>query len=203
MGHPAPPACQQVGESCGGPGQRTLSCCGDAQCIKNPGSGKMRCEALLGGQLETLDAHNITLLTACPGCRQCASAGARCGDDLSCCDGMRCEGLLGGTGKECVDVHPAPPACQQVGESCGGPGQLTLSCCGYAQCITNPGNGKMRCEAFLGGQAETLDAHNTTLLTACPGCRQCASAGARCGDDLPCCDGMRCEALLGGTGKQC
>merc|ERR1712217_640376 len=39
------PKCVNVGHACGGPGQRTLSCCGGARCVRNPYNGNMRCEA--------------------------------------------------------------------------------------------------------------------------------------------------------------
>jgi len=48
------------------------------------------------------------------------------------------------------------------------------------------------------------------VSSACPGCRQCAAESQPCREwwrvwapQVPCCDGLECKQLLGGTGKTC
>merc|ERR1711953_1185235 len=93
---------------------------------------------------------NASTLAACPGCRQCAADSEECSDELHCCDAnSRCESRLGGPGAVCVKRHPE---CKGLSQECGGPGQLTQSCCGNAKCVASGSSGKMFCEAWAGNE---------------------------------------------------
>jgi len=105
----------------------------------------------------------------------------------------------------CVQQHPE---CKGLSQECGGPGQLTQSCCGNSKCVASGNNGKMFCEAWVGDekpvQARASKDMNASTLAACPGCRQCAADSEECSDELHCCDAnSRCESRLGGSGAVC
>eukprot|EP00449_Zooxanthella_nutricula_P003270 CAMPEP_0198498034 /NCGR_PEP_ID=MMETSP1462-20131121/6761_1 /TAXON_ID=1333877 /ORGANISM="Brandtodinium nutriculum, Strain RCC3387" /LENGTH=195 /DNA_ID=CAMNT_0044226931 /DNA_START=81 /DNA_END=665 /DNA_ORIENTATION=+ len=91
------------------------------------------CQQLLGGAGSQCVKENL-----------CGSESASCSGDGDCCGGMQCQHLLGGSGSQCTKKHDPQPVCQASGASCGGPGQLTLKCCGDAACTAGPG-GAMTC----------------------------------------------------------
>merc|ERR1712039_161074 len=62
--------------------------------------------------------------------------------EVPCCGSMRCEQLLGGSGKVCVRSESQ---CVAANDICGGPGQLTQECCGSAVCQTMFGGSAMKC----------------------------------------------------------
>merc|ERR1719444_771925 len=83
------PQCVAVGETCGGPGQRQLECCGDAQCTN-----------LLGGS-------GMTCVEEQP---QCVAVGEACGGpgqrQLECCGDAQCKNLPGGSSMTCMEEQP-------------------------------------------------------------------------------------------------
>merc|ERR1740138_113214 len=82
--------------------------------------------------------NSPTLAAAAVDSQSCASEHQQCGklqwwswSEMPCCGNMRCEQLLGGSGKVCV---PLESQCVAANNICGGPGQLTQECCGDAVC---------------------------------------------------------------------
>merc|ERR1719497_190608 len=113
----------------------------------------------------------------------CAHESHRCDSWRPCCGDLKCEHLLGGSGKVCLREQPQ---CVQEHGECGGPGRQTLTCCGGGTC-----------EQLLGGSVMH--------------CRkpepQCVQDGGECGgpgrQTLTCCGGGTCERLLGGSVMHC
>merc|ERR1712187_157649 len=110
-------------------------CSDDMPCCET----NSRCESRLGGSGAVCVEQHL----------QCAAQSQECSDDVPCCDAdSRCESRLGGSGAMCVKQHPESE-CKELSQECGGPGQLTQTCCGNAKCIASGDNGKMFCEAWV------------------------------------------------------
>merc|ERR1712107_103557 len=62
--------------------------------------------------------------------------------EVQCCGSLRCEQLLGGSGKVCTRLQSQ---CVPANSICGGPGQLTQECCGNAVCQRLRGGDQMKC----------------------------------------------------------
>merc|ERR1712076_101176 len=94
---------------------------------------------------------------------------------------MRCEQLLGGSGKVCV---PLDSQCVPENEICGGPGQLTQECCGNAVCQKMFGGDQMKCVE--------------------PACVPANSVcGGPCQLTQECCGNAVCQTLFGGAQMRC
>jgi len=193
------PTCVEAGNACGGPGRRTLSCCDRARCVRNPGNGDMRCEAIVGESLavvensSTVGASTSTTASSSPSSDLTLAAMERCsaqGEACSffgiwaptCCDGMQCarHGFLN------WKCDAPNPQCAQQGEPCGGAGRDTAQCCSG-----------MQCEALLGGIGhECVRTHP-----------ECVDVGQACGgpgrQTLSCCGAAQCIRNPGNGNMRC
>merc|ERR1712190_79115 len=144
--------------------------------------------------------------------QSCAGEHEQCGklqwwswSETPCCGNMRCEQLLGGSGKVCV---PLDSQCVPENEICGGPGQLTQECCGNAVCQKLFGGDQMKCVesapqpcwSFNGGTCVNVHGAGpeTTCYRAFNDCYQ-ASSGASCWSW----NGAICVSVVGAAVSQC
>jgi len=113
----------------------------------------------------------------------CAAESQQCSWWRPCCGSMKCESLLGGSGRVCVDKQPQ---CVSENGICGGPGQLTQRCCDDMQCQRLFGGSQMRCQ------------HSRS---------QCVPENSICGGPgqltQRCCGNTQCKRLLGGDDMKC
>jgi len=98
------------------------------------------------------------------------------------------------------------PQCVQENGICGGPGQLTQSCCGEMQCTTLLGGNQMRCAASaknelaasMGVPALRKESEHES---------QCTEENDICGGSgqltQSCCGDMQCTQHLGGSQMRC
>merc|ERR1712187_313004 len=166
------PACVPANSVCGGPGQLTQECCGNAVCQTLFGGTQMKCVE--------------------PTPQSCVPANSVCGGPgqltQECCGNAICQTFLGGDQMQCVEPAPQslrgsklsvahanstlpPPAavqtmaapsssgvdsstlavaaaesqCVPANNVCGGSGQLTQECCGNAVCQKMFGGDQMKC----------------------------------------------------------
>merc|ERR1712023_476940 len=136
----------------------------------------MLCEAWVGDEKSVRETSpestNVSALTACPGCRQCAADSEECSDELHCCEAnSRCESRFGGSGAVCVKQHPQ---CAAESAECSD----GVPCC----------DADARCESRLGGSGAMCVKQNP----------ECKELSQECGGPgqltQKCCGNAKCVA---------
>jgi len=168
------PQCVEENGVCGGPGQLSQSCCGNSECKKLLGGSQMECVAKHETQCVPMDG-------VCGGPGQLTQ---------TCCGAAKCQTLLGGSQMRCAARQTS--ALFALGEA-----------------------GQVRGSVAMARNSSIL-ANNDSSLSffkagSCPGCQQCAAESQQCRPHawmiwipgLPCCEGMECTQLLGGSGRVC
>merc|ERR1719210_190238 len=102
--------------------------------------------------------------------RHCATEASWCGGDSHCCPGLRCNAVLGGSGRRCMQQHPVQ-RCSARWKQCSVFGWLAPKCCDGLQCVR---------KGFLDWKCE----------------RQCMAVGHNCGgpgqQTVSCCGAAHC-----------
>eukprot|EP00930_Biecheleria_cincta_P083197 TRINITY_DN7281_c0_g2_i1.p1 TRINITY_DN7281_c0_g2~~TRINITY_DN7281_c0_g2_i1.p1 ORF type:complete len:324 (+),score=42.82 TRINITY_DN7281_c0_g2_i1:56-973(+) len=166
--------CVKENGICGGSGQKTQTCCGNSACKQLLGGSQMKCVANHETQCVPMDG-------ICGGPGQLTQ---------TCCGAAKCQTLLGGSQMRCTARQTS--ALFALGEA----DQVM----GATPVVQN---------SSILAKSDSL----VSFLKAgsCPGCQQCAAKSQQCRPHawmiwipgLPCCGGMECTQLLGGSGRVC
>merc|ERR1719343_921642 len=211
------PQCVAVGETCGGPGQRQLECCGGAQCQTLLGGSSMTCveeepHLVLSSAAESYhkvrnssELSSIESLKAASAYEQCIDVGEICGGpDMGrpgCCSGAVCQSLDGEATMICVLQQPEELSLLENESSrleaasahCKYGGET----CGHDGLSLHDCCGHATCQSLLGGSSMVCVVEQP----------QCVAAGGTCGGpgqrQLECCGGAQCQTLLGGSSMTC
>jgi len=168
------PECVQENGICGGPGQLSQSCCGNSECKKLLGGSQMKCVAKHDTQCVPMDG-------VCGGPGQLTQ---------TCCGTAKCQKLFGGSQMTCTASHTSALLAQGEASEVAG----TISAAKNSSIL-----------------ASNASLASLSKASSCPGCQQCAAESQQCRPHawmlwipgLPCCGGMECKGLLGGSGKVC